>query len=399
MLTRHWCDCWRKNLKKSIFVLFGIISQVFNAYGNDYKNLQISEGISYSGKVNISSGTKRYHNIWEIETNSIKTDKKIITVHILDNTKVYSDYNKTVEDEYTQFIVDKDCEFLTSGKSANGWIYIRLIENAYRWIPVDKVSFVTGSLNDLPELIFEEEYSSDFSSIQFIKDYIQIEAIDGFYGFSNDYEINEILPCSKISDGKITYVTFNNEKFLMMKNESLLYFINKNNKEIFFGVNGVSPRRLEVFGYSIPEIFSASSGLKEKDRTYSAKNLDNVNGAFPWVEGATDAGIGEYININYDDISALIISNGYVNFDKPYLYENNNRVKKFEVYNQDRRKIQEINLKDTPDPQIFKIVEPTKSIKLVIKEVYKGNKWDDTCVNFVKIIPGFCSLEGFVLDN
>ena len=69
------------------------------------------------------------------------------------------------------------------------------------------------------------------------------------------------------------------------------------------------------------------------------------------------------------------------------------------MYNQDNKKIQELILQDTPNPQIFRITESCKSIKLVIKEIYKGNRWDDTCVNYIKIIPGFCSLEGFVLDN
>ena len=52
--------------------------------------------------------------------------------------------------------------------------------------------------------------------------------------------------------------------------------------------------------------------------------------------------------------------------------------------------------KDTPNPQIFKIAEKCQSIKLVIKEIYKGNKWEDTCINYIKIIPDFCSLDGFI---
>ena len=64
-------------------------------------------------------------------------------------------------------------------------------------------------------------------------------------------------------------------------------------------------------------------------------------------------------------------------------------MKLFDVYNQDDKKIQEIELKDTPNPQIFKIAEKCQSIKLVIKEIYKGNKWEDTCINYIKIIPDF----------
>ena len=386
-------------MKKSIFIFLLIVNQFIYLYGNEYKNLKVSEGVFYSGKVNISSGKKQYYNIWKIESNSIKTDKTLVVIHIKENTKVYSDYNKTSEDEPTQFIVDKNCDFIASGKFENKWIYIKIIENSYRWIPAEKVSFLSGTLNDLPELFFEEEYSDYLNSIYFSKNFVQIAAFGEFDGFPDDSEINEILPCTQTIDGKINYITFNNKKYLMLKNKSLISLINQDNKKVFYGVNGISPRRLEGFGYKMPDVFSASSELKEKNRIYSAKNLDNENGDNPWVEAVNGPGIGEYININYEDINALIISNGYVNYNKPYLYENNNRVKIFEVYNQDNKKIQELILQDTPNPQIFRITESCKSIKLVIKEIYKGNRWDDTCVNYIKIIPGFCSLEGFVLDN
>ena len=41
----------------------------------------------------------------------------------------------------------------------------------------------------------------------------------------------------------------------------------------------------------------------------------------------------------------------------------------------------DINLDDAVYVQCIKLKKPTKNIILYIKEVYKGDKWDDTCVS------------------
>lgn len=235
-----------------------------------------------------------------------------------------------------------------------------------------------------------------FTDVIFYEGYIHIRAIDGFAGFPKDCIVNDFIPSKEILNNKLKYISFNNKTYLILSNENLLYLIDENNKLICYAISGINANRIEVFGYSLPTVFSASSELKEKDTIYFAKNLDIVDSVKPWVEAAKGDGTGEYIKIDYEGIAGLIISNGYVDYNKPNLYENNNRLKVFEVYNQDNKKIQEIELEDTPETQIFIIKEKCKSIKLVIKEVYKGNKWDDTCINFIKIIPNFCSMEGFI---
>ena len=382
-----------------IYVFFVSFTYAYEPYVKEYKNESYSNSIFNTGKVKIGPGVKQYYNIWEIEANSVNCEQSITIVKCIERTKAYSDYNRTSEDDYTQYIVNANCNFYANGKFDEKWIYIQLLDGAWRWISVDKICFVAGSIQDLPELYFQKTYSDGFSDITFYGNYVHIFAADGFDNFNNSNIISEILPLKMNTEKQLHYISFNNKKYLMISNDNLLYLINEDNKKIWTGVDGFSTRRMESFGYSMAHVFSASTELNEDDTIFAAKNLDCLDGNKPWVEAVKGDGIGEYIKIDYDQTEGLIISNGYVSYDKPYLYESNNRVKIFEIYNQDNKKIQEITLSDTSNPQVFKINGKSKSLKLVIKEVYKGTKWDDTCVNFIQIIPYLCSLDGFILQK
>lgn len=390
----------RKNIIISIIYLcFFSFAYSSESYEKEYINTPINNNTQYTGRVKITQGNKQYHNIWEIKSNSVKCKNQTTIIKCTEKTKVYTDFKNTQKDDYTQYLIHPNCEFLASGKVDGQWVYIKLLEGDWRWISVNNIQFITGSLKELPELKFQKSYSDEFTTIVFYENAIHICATGDFDTDVLNNNISEIFPLKKDVEYQLDYINFDNKKYLMLANDNLISLINDYNKEIYYGVDGISVLRKELFGFSMPHIFSASSELKEKNTLYSAKNLDNQDGNAPWVEAVKGDGIGEYIHIQYDQIQALIISNGYVHFNKPELYENNNRVKLFDVYNQDGKKIQEIELKDTPNPQIFKIAEKCQSIKLVIKEVYKGNKWEDTCLNYIKIIPDFCSLDGFILNN
>lgn len=373
-----------------------ISSHLFAANEDEYKNRSINNGLFYTGKISIYPGAEQYHNIWEVKSNSVTGVNQQVIVKCISKTKAYINYKSTEKEDNTQYLINVNCEFLASGKIDNKWIYIKVSSDSYRWIPLEKISFSNGSINDLPELILQKSYGSMLTDIYFYKNFIHIWAAEGFSGFPKGEIINDFFPYSETSKNKLRYISFNNKTYLILANENLLYLIDENNKLICDAVSGMSSRTMEAFGFNQPNIFSASSELKEKDIIYSAKNLTTIDSAKPWVEAIKGDGIGEYIIIDSKNINGLIISNGYVDYNKSNLYENNNRVKVFEVYNQNNKKIQEIELEDTPDPQIFIIKEKCESIKLVIKEVYKGNKWDDTCINFIKIIPEICSMDDFI---
>lgn len=96
-------------------------------------------------------------------------------------------------------------------------------------------------------------------------------------------------------------------------------------------------------------------------------------------------GIGTQIFMNSEsiDISVLLISNGYVSYDKPYLYTYNNRIKKIRVTNKKSTINQYFDLMDTPNPQKVMLSSGSKDLIITIEEVYNGSKWSDTCVNFI----------------
>ena len=151
-------------------------------------------------------------------------------------------------------------------------------------------------------------------------------------------------------------------------------------------------------------VYKATSELKENTKEgpviYKAENLGkfayapgdhyssfawNFEGK-PWVEGVKGYGIGEKITLSTKEpFHELSILNGYVCPQKPELYKKNSRIKTFSVKDLDNNQEYIFNLEDVVEFQYFALRRNTKNIELTIKDVYKGEKWDDTCVT--AIIP------------
>jgi hypothetical protein len=166
-----------------------------------------------------------------------------------------------------------------------------------------------------------------------------------------------------------------------------------NGSNLFAGTafGGVWRRPLSEFGKASVSYKSAaniivSSQLIERNRpsdAYKAENLIDGNNATAWAEGADGAGIGEWIKFGFDTprkVKAIKILAGYAKTEAVYL--NNNRVKKLKVIFSDGEP-QIAELKDVNDFQRLLIDRdrPTKFVKLEIMEVYKGRKFDDTCLS------------------
>ena len=85
----------------------------------------------------------------------------------------------------------------------------------------------------------------------------------------------------------------------------------------------------------------------------------------------------------------IMILNGYVDAKKPDLYRKNSRVKAFSVRDLDNGGEYTFELEDCVCFQFFNLSGETKNIELKIAEVYKGDRWDDTCVSaIVPTMPG-----------
>lgn len=125
-----------------------------------------------------------------------------------------------------------------------------------------------------------------------------------------------------------------------------------------------------------------TTGLNKRNLTVQYLNYWFAY-APPWVEGVDGSGVGEWLEIIYEKPkNNIVILNGYVDLKKLNLYKDNNRVKKFRVSSLDSGEPFdfEIELEDKVKFQYFKLPRNAEKIRLEILEVYKGRKWDDTCV-------------------
>ena len=120
------------------------------------------------------------------------------------------------------------------------------------------------------------------------------------------------------------------------------------------------------------------------DKTEQICNLYINFNHKPWVEGKLGYGIGEFIEITCDtEFASLVILNGYIDFDNLELYKKNSRIKNFIVEDLTNDKQYSVFLDDEVKFQFVYFENKTKNVRLTINDVYKGSKWDDTCLTGV----------------
>ena len=142
------------------------------------------------------------------------------------------------------------------------------------------------------------------------------------------------------------------------------------------------PRSME--GYNTYK--DCSSFLKEGDKNYTIENLSEIRIDSPWVEGVEGYGEGEGFTI-VGNKKYLLIVNGFISINKPYLYEYNSRVKELRIIGSKSGKTKITKLIDTPNPQTVDIsfLEDSDDTIVRIESVYKGTKYQDTCLSLCKL--------------
>jgi len=133
----------------------------------------------------------------------------------------------------------------------------------------------------------------------------------------------------------------------------------------------------------------ASSWLNKASQYGPAKLFDGKL-ITSWQEGKDDYGVGEWIEIKFplENNYSISLVNGFVKSTKKHgnLYKKNSRVKKVKVlYGSDYSGEVEIDLED--DRMDFQSLGNfrTDKIKIMIMEVYPGEKWKDTSISELKI--------------
>jgi hypothetical protein len=112
----------------------------------------------------------------------------------------------------------------------------------------------------------------------------------------------------------------------------------------------------------------------------------------PWAEGAEGDGIGESITLNVRrplPLYGILLRSGYYDYDNKDPWLKNNRVAALEITLNDEHTFTE----SIPDehferPYLIRIrdyTKPVTKIKMVIKGVYRGTQFRDTCISFVEL--------------
>ena len=126
--------------------------------------------------------------------------------------------------------------------------------------------------------------------------------------------------------------------------------------------------------------------------------LNSHGQAAPWCEGIQGQGIGERLefslkkNNSYAEVfgkQKIFISIGYVDYSRPDLYNANSRPKILSVYINNTF-YKDVRLEDTSEYQDLlkdRTLAASDTIKLIIKDVYPGEKYQDTCINDIFILP------------
>lgn len=157
----------------------------------------------------------------------------------------------------------------------------------------------------------------------------------------------------------------------------------------------------------------ASSTLNNSD-SYKSANLCDGKPETAWVPGVK-GGIGEWVKISIDAYSSISevtstpfsldeigVLPGYAKSSKTW--SENNRVKKLLIVAHSPKLaenewvVYRLNLKDEAKLQVFKIPndkigyslnQMKKEIWIKIEDVYKGTKYDDTCISEFVAVGGF----------
>jgi hypothetical protein len=112
----------------------------------------------------------------------------------------------------------------------------------------------------------------------------------------------------------------------------------------------------------------------------------------PWAEGVDGDGIGESITLNVRrplPLYGILIRPGYYDYDDKEPWLKNNRVAALEITLNDEHTFTE----SIPDehferPYLIRVRDynkPVNKVKLVIKGVYRGTQFRDTCISLVEL--------------
>jgi hypothetical protein len=106
---------------------------------------------------------------------------------------------------------------------------------------------------------------------------------------------------------------------------------------------------------------------------YSLQNAFDGDPSTSYVENTDDDLMEIYFGIDYGDIEAIAVINGYSQNDNSY--KSNNRIKEIE---DDKGYGVKYYLKD--NTLTFQILKPYGNSFIYVTDLYKGTRYNDTCI-------------------
>lgn len=241
-------------------------------------------------------------------------------------------------------------------------------------------------------------FSEDFKKDNYLINGREVKMIPGVEKHLNEYGYMIWRMDTIVIDGNYDYGFF---EIPYMKSEEFSYRTIQKDFELY---NLEKDNCLSLV--SFVENIKASSTLKDKKYSYDIENVTFscrpacYTQNLPWAEGKADEGIGESIEFDImnvhnaypngagrKEISGNIhvsILNGFVNPSKQSLFYENNRIKKASIY-VDEIKSMDLSFNDVVEFTDFEIPADSKHVKIVIDEVYKGTKYNDTCITKIDV--------------
>ncbi len=121
--------------------------------------------------------------------------------------------------------------------------------------------------------------------------------------------------------------------------------------------------------------------------------------SYPWVAN-NSKNVGEKIYIELINSSnVIVILNGYVDIEKQQLFKQNSRLKRIALYDDKHTKLCEYEFRDIVEFSTINLQRKVNKITIEVLEIYKGSKWNDTCVSAILDQKGINVLSNTGYEN
>lgn len=310
-----------------------------------------------------------------------------------------------VEKEFTY-----DCEFHDGIKpyvklaaifiqKVQGEVYYRAFYKAEDIIPteVKNGNLPTWIYNTDPISVFQKVYFNDGSSVTV---YHSTYSMQEGGGGAEPQRFNfKILGNFDILDSKrfaFTNFVFRDFNLKVYNSTTAIYNIPNQNFNLIAKFDYANYHNLYALGTGTYDYFFRCSGdpLIEKEYShYSLINMFDNNPETSFVEDSKDDNISLKFGLHLNDsnVKKVKIINGYAQSES--LYFKNNRVKTLSIKNGNNTT--EVVLKESLEPQIIAVDFAAKGFSIKSTELYKGMKYNDTCIAEFNILTD----EGWLISD